>query len=626
MSNRPRSHPVLFLKFDVIVTAAVILSLAGASPLLADEIHDFARAGDLEQVKVLVEQAPALVNATNAEEETPLHLAAMSGNLELVEFLVANGAAVDARNNVNQSPLLYAAYTGDVKICRFLIEQGAEVDYRDARGNTPLDFAAREGGLDVVALLISNGAEIDRKGRDGRTPLWYAASRGHAEIVSLLVRDGADVRTTEDNGETALLAALSRGHADVAGWLVEHGALMGLGKAQLNPLLIQAASMGQKKMVADLVDQGADLTARGNLGRNVLHAAAIGGLNDLAAEAIDKGVPLNAADDTGRTPLHYAVSADNKTLVELLIRKGADVNIKADDGRTPLNVAEDWGRGAMVDLLIANGAHQAARETHKIERPGRKGRVDITYIANEGFLISDGEHKALIDALVKNPWGYESTSNEIFDMMVEGAHPFDGVDLDIASHAHADHYNAKMTFELLFKHPGVTFVSNKQSVDELKEAAGEQFPGLAARVIDINPDWGSTETYDAGGVNAEFFGVDHSGPGQPKTMTLATFLEVGGVRMVHLADEVAETSAEYIRTALGGKTIDIAFADPFFLADSTGQVLIEQTVKPAYIILMHLRETELGTYIDQFKDSSPRVLIYNEPMQRMIFEFTGNEN
>ena len=48
---------------------------------------------------------------------------------------------------------------------------------------------------------------------------------------------------------------------------------------------------------------------------------------------------------------------------------------------------------------------QAAPE----ESAGAPTPLEVTYIANEGFLISVGSSKVLIDALHENPWAYENT-------------------------------------------------------------------------------------------------------------------------------------------------------------------------------------------------------------------------
>ncbi|UCH83917.1 MAG: ankyrin repeat domain-containing protein [Candidatus Latescibacterota bacterium] len=616
--TEPTGPPV----FHRALLIAALFAFAVAGVVGAAQIHDLARTGDLEQVKNLIDQSPDLLNALNEEEETPLHFAAASGNLDLVEYLVSSGAEVDAPNNVGQTPLLYAAYDGHVEICEFLIRVGAKADFRDGRGNSPLDFAARQGQLDVVALLIAEGAEIDRDGRDGRTPLWYAASTGQLEIVKLLARDGADVTTTDDGGESVLLVSLNRGHPDVADWLADHGALVDIDTLSLNALLIQAASMGLSIMVESLFAEGASLHASNATGKTILHAASIGGLEHLATNAIGQGIPVNDTDSTGRTPLHYAVSADNVGMVELLIQNGADANVKAGDGRTPLNIAEDWHHESMIDLLIANGARQEARSTYKIGGGGGRGRAEITYIANEGFLLSDGEQKIIIDALVDNPWGYVSTNTKIFEMMLAGNPPFDDLNLCIGSHVHADHNVAAMTLDLLRKQPGVTFVSNQPAITELMDAAGADYGTIAPRVVNMNPEWGTTKKHSSDGTSAAFFGVNHAGPNSPRVMTLATIVEVGGIRMVHLADEVAETSAEYIRAALVNGTIDIAFVDPFFLEDPVGQALIEETIRPTYIILMHLRVSELDTYAEKFKTSRPPVVIFREPMETKIFETT----
>lgn len=44
--------------------------------------------------------------------------------------------------------------------------------------------------------------------------------------------------------------------------------------------------------------------------------------------------------------------------------------------------------------------------------------IRVTYIANDGFLVSAGGKNVLIDALVDNPWGYDNTPEDAFRAML----------------------------------------------------------------------------------------------------------------------------------------------------------------------------------------------------------------
>jgi len=336
---------------------------------------------------------------------------------------------------------------------------------------------------------------------------------------------------------------------------------------------------------------------------------------------------INAVDGAGRTALHYAVGAGDGDMVDFLLDRGADPNIADSSGRTSLHVAEDTGRDGIAGKLRVGGAREAARFVYRLsgDSPGSKEKaggapVEITYIANEGFLISRNEKQVIIDALHRNQYGYISTGERIFTMMLEDRPPLDGIDLCVASHAHSDHMLAWMTAELLRSNERVVFVSSPEACDSVRMVAGDDFESFADRVVSVDPEWNEIMERTMNDVDIEFFGVNHAGPGQRPYKTLATVIDLGGIRLVHLADEVAETNVENFEAVdLARAGIDIAFADRFFLADSIGRHIMKEYIKPEYIILMHAREVELDAASEELTPLHPNLIIFREQLEKKLF-------
>ncbi|KAL2096857.1 hypothetical protein ACEWY4_006064 [Coilia grayii] len=108
---------------------------------------------------------------------------------------------VNKRNERGETPLHMAAIRGDVAQVRQLISLGADVNVKDFAGWTPLHEACNLGYYDVAKVLISAGAEVNTQGLDDDTPLHDASSSGHKDIVKLLLRHGGNAFQANKLGE-----------------------------------------------------------------------------------------------------------------------------------------------------------------------------------------------------------------------------------------------------------------------------------------------------------------------------------------------------------------------------------------------------------------------------------------
>ena len=100
--------------------------------LLATQLCGAAAAGDLAEVKRLVEKEDVGVDARDARDATPLVSAAAAGKAKVVRFLLDRGADVNlvgGKRSDGHSPLIAAALSGNVDVVRLLVEAGADPHY-----------------------------------------------------------------------------------------------------------------------------------------------------------------------------------------------------------------------------------------------------------------------------------------------------------------------------------------------------------------------------------------------------------------------------------------------------------------------------------------------------------------
>ena len=161
----------------------------------------------------------------NGESTTPLIIAAIEGNDEIVSVLAQNGAKLDLKGNfhlhdgsrVNGATALYCAtFMDHYNILQELIDYGANVNVStDNDGSSPLRIACGNGDLNLVQYLLEHGADVNSANIFEHTCLMLACSNGYYDIAEYLLRNGADPESVSANGTTALHESAKGGSLEI---------------------------------------------------------------------------------------------------------------------------------------------------------------------------------------------------------------------------------------------------------------------------------------------------------------------------------------------------------------------------------------------------------------------------
>jgi ankyrin repeat protein len=179
-------------------------------------IVEAAHNGDLEEVRRLVQQDRGLLDANHGwHGYTPLTAAAWGGHVEVVRYLLEEGAQVDLHDERGFSALGCACKNGHTEATRLLLAHGADPAMASDWGSTPLMLASEYGHADVVAVLLAHGCgDVDQQqSPNGWRALHYACSGGHAGVAMALLGAGADPHVVY-HGETPLAMAVQNGRED----------------------------------------------------------------------------------------------------------------------------------------------------------------------------------------------------------------------------------------------------------------------------------------------------------------------------------------------------------------------------------------------------------------------------
>ncbi|KAJ8255214.1 hypothetical protein GJAV_G00202370 [Gymnothorax javanicus] len=119
----------------------------------------------------------------NQKGETPLHLAAIKGDVEAVKELLDQGADPNLKDHAGWTPLHEACNLGHLGVVEALLQQGALLNTPGYENDSPLHDAVRNGHMNVARLLVERGASREVLNMFGLRPVDYAATE---EMLAIL--------------------------------------------------------------------------------------------------------------------------------------------------------------------------------------------------------------------------------------------------------------------------------------------------------------------------------------------------------------------------------------------------------------------------------------------------------
>lgn len=142
-------------------------------------------------------------------EEAPCdsHSPALAG------FLAAWGyppGGLETRGTHGLTPLMRAALQGEREVAQELLALGADPHARNDDGNTALWLACVSRDAGLLQDLIEAGSVLDNRNDAGATALMYTASSDRPQLLELLLAAGADPQVRNLDGLRAVELAASQ--------------------------------------------------------------------------------------------------------------------------------------------------------------------------------------------------------------------------------------------------------------------------------------------------------------------------------------------------------------------------------------------------------------------------------
>ncbi|MBN2440889.1 MAG: ankyrin repeat domain-containing protein [Spirochaetales bacterium] len=366
------------------------------------------------------------LSITDEEGFTPLHFAAMGKNtFELAQFLLnhkANpNAMVKAGFYIKETPLLLAAASGNKEVARLLLKYGVDINAKDEFGRTPLlkaayemEFCAPEQKkkyLSFIKLLILNNADIHTPmgievNLDFRHKsfIFWGVEHNYPAIVAACIKKKADITVETIINQNPLYFAAEKGFTKICTLLLEAGADLNYQGYQKKTPLMLSAENGHSQTAEMLYNRGPDISLKDEKNRTHLHTAAAGGLDWLVKELIAQGIDVNAPHIYGENPLAEALYNRHYHTARLLIELGADVNNKGLGNRTPLHYACNGGaEPGIILLLLQHGANPDNKtDSYNMETPLHQA-ADNGFVKIVTYLLEYGADPEIEDGNGETP-------------------------------------------------------------------------------------------------------------------------------------------------------------------------------------------------------------------------------
>lgn len=150
-----------------------LCGMAKKKKTLPANFRELLEANDLEALKTVFNECE--LNAYDRYSFKKPALSFYDIPLELMDWLITQGADINVKDEYDRTPLHYHAQVNNVERVALLLERGADIEAQDKYKNTPLHFA--ECNAETAQLLIEKGADIKAKDDRGYNPMERMLSR-----------------------------------------------------------------------------------------------------------------------------------------------------------------------------------------------------------------------------------------------------------------------------------------------------------------------------------------------------------------------------------------------------------------------------------------------------------------
>ncbi len=188
-------------------------------------VHVACRSGNLELIKIAHDTIDGIsislepfLFSKNIHGQTGFHIACINGYYNIIEYFLKYLKAtvcLDQVDNSSNTPLHLATCGGHSSIVGLLLAHNADYNARNEDNATALDLSCRLGFFDISKKLISCYLVFDNDHVNNDYPLHVACNEGAHEVVKLLLEKGALIDKVNNENKNCLDIAIAKKHREV---------------------------------------------------------------------------------------------------------------------------------------------------------------------------------------------------------------------------------------------------------------------------------------------------------------------------------------------------------------------------------------------------------------------------
>ena len=284
---------------------------------------------------------------------TALHFAVQCGNVELVKWMIENGANVNVQSLKTAdcvTPLIIATSKGLIEVCSTLLKAKANARIgREHNGYTPLHICAKLNHCRIARLILEHDSgTYSILTKDGLSCIDVAKDAGSTQFISTvlpLIPDDQMNVTGSTNSKKTRKSLKAAGERVVSGF-----------DSRLCKTLIEMTRNGNPSRLKDFLVRNPIVDVNWTMGKNgwtaLMEVAARGDL--LSAKILlESGADTDKRSKKGASALHIAARYGRIELLRILLNHGACLDAVTHAGETVEEVASQYGKSAVLAFLVA---------------------------------------------------------------------------------------------------------------------------------------------------------------------------------------------------------------------------------------------------------------------------------